>query len=104
MFSPFNSDSDFDALEKSLSDMETEDPKPIKTEFPKTTFVCSMKKAFYGKKRAENIEKAVGKIAAQTVIPYPPGVPILIPGEMITEKTAEFLIKNKTEKVMIYEI
>ncbi|WP_348981319.1 aminotransferase class I/II-fold pyridoxal phosphate-dependent enzyme [Bacillus sp. DNRA2] len=30
-------------------------------------------------------DQAIGKICAEMIIPYPPGVPLLFPGEMITE-------------------
>jgi len=44
----------------------------------------SMDKAFFksSKKRCL-LEKAVGKIAGDFVIPYPPGIPILVPGAQI---------------------
>jgi lysine decarboxylase len=29
----------------------------------------------------------VGRIAAEVVAPYPPGIPLLVPGEMITAET-----------------
>jgi lysine decarboxylase len=31
-------------------------------------------------------ERAVGRIAAETAAPYPPGIPALAPGELITEE------------------
>lgn len=37
------------------------------------------------------VENCGGRIAAEMVIPYPPGIPILYPGERITEDTAERL-------------
>ena len=30
------------------------------------------------------IDKAIGRVGAEMVIPYPPGVPLLVPGEKIT--------------------
>ncbi len=37
------------------------------------------------------IEAAVGKQSAEMVIPYPPGIPVLFPGEWITEDIASYL-------------
>lgn len=34
---------------------------------------------------------AVGRIAGQTLCPYPPGVPVLVPGEVVTEEVVEYL-------------
>ncbi len=39
------------------------------------------------------IEQAVGYFIAEQIIPYPPGVPLLIPGEIITNETIETLLK-----------
>ncbi|MFT4825323.1 MAG: arginine/lysine/ornithine decarboxylase [Halioglobus sp.] len=33
-----------------------------------------------------------GKISADLVVPYPPGIPVLIPGQVITQEIANFLI------------
>lgn len=46
---------------------------------------CSPKEAFYANKRAININESVGKVAAELVMCYPPGIPLLSPGELITK-------------------
>lgn len=33
-----------------------------------------------------------GSISADLVVPYPPGIPVLIPGQVITQEIANFLI------------
>ena len=44
-------------------------------------------------KRAKRVplSRAVGHISAQTLTPYPPGIPVLIPGERITQEIVDFL-------------
>jgi arginine decarboxylase len=37
------------------------------------------------------LSKAAGQISAQTLTPYPPGIPVLIPGERITRTIVEYL-------------
>ncbi|MBK8869569.1 MAG: aminotransferase class I/II-fold pyridoxal phosphate-dependent enzyme [Elusimicrobia bacterium] len=37
------------------------------------------------------LSKAVGQISAQTLTPYPPGIPVLIPGERITKEIVNYL-------------
>jgi arginine/lysine/ornithine decarboxylase len=37
-------------------------------------------------------EAVVGAISADLVVPYPPGIPVLIPGQEITESIARFLL------------
>jgi arginine/lysine/ornithine decarboxylase len=39
------------------------------------------------------IEKAVGRIAFEAVTPYPPGIPLLMPGEIITKEIVDYLIE-----------
>ncbi|NOU63782.1 aminotransferase class I/II-fold pyridoxal phosphate-dependent enzyme [Paenibacillus sp. LMG 31461] len=39
-----------------------------------------------------NIEEAIGKRSGEMVIPYPPGIPYLYPGEVITASVAEALV------------
>ena len=102
MFSPFNSDEEIKLLENTL--IELEPKQPVESEdfsFPKTNFVCTPKEAYFGKTNEIEIENAVGRTAARAVIPYPPGVPILLPGEQITEETAEYLKKHNTDKVKV---
>ena len=38
------------------------------------------------------VQEAIGRKAAESVIPYPPGIPLLYPGEIITEDAAQQLI------------
>jgi arginine decarboxylase len=37
------------------------------------------------------LSKAAGHISAQTLTPYPPGIPVLIPGERITQEMIDFV-------------
>lgn len=39
---------------------------------------------------------AIGRIASQIICPYPPGVPLIVPGEEITEEVMEYVVKAKT--------
>jgi len=39
-----------------------------------------------------SLSKAAGHISAQTLTPYPPGIPVLIPGERITKEMCDFLM------------
>ncbi len=38
-----------------------------------------------------SIDNAVGKISAESICPYPPGIPVLIPGEIITSEALDYL-------------
>lgn len=44
------------------------------------------------KKKTVCLEDAVGKLAAEMITPYPPGIPLLMIGELITEKHIEQIL------------
>ena len=51
----------------------------------------SPRDAFFAQKNCLPIKKSVGYISAELICPYPPGIPVLIPGEIITEKHLQIL-------------
>ena len=54
--------------------------------------VCTTPKAaFYSEKKMLPIEKSSGKISAEFVMCYPPGIPILAPGERISDEIIEYI-------------
>lgn len=50
--------------------------------------------AFYAETEVIPIEQSVGRIIAEFVMVYPPGIPIFIPGEIITEDNVKYTRKN----------
>jgi arginine decarboxylase len=46
--------------------------------------VLSPREAFFAANETVTAEAAVGRVSAELVAPYPPGVPVLAPGELIT--------------------
>jgi lysine decarboxylase len=53
--------------------------------------VMSPRDAFFADYEVIDRAEAVGRISAELVAPYPPGVPVLVPGEEITVETLEAL-------------
>jgi arginine decarboxylase len=47
--------------------------------------------AFFGRVEQVPVDKAVGRVAAEMVTPYPPGVPVLAPGELISAEALDYL-------------
>ncbi len=45
------------------------------------------------------LKKAIGHISAQTLTPYPPGIPVLIPGERVTAEIVDYL-EDLTERAV----
>lgn len=59
------------------------------------------REAFWSSKRPVPWDSAVGEVAAEWVIPYPPGVPLLIPGEEITREVVDYLWQLKSVGVTV---
>lgn len=53
--------------------------------------IISPRDAFYSLKRTVKLEDAVGEISGESVMAYPPGIPIIAPGERITEEIIEYI-------------
>ena len=53
--------------------------------------VRTPRQALFAPKEAVDMTQAVGRIAAEQIAPYPPGVPIAAPGERIDEKILAYL-------------
>lgn len=47
--------------------------------------------AFYAPKESLPIEETAGRVCSEFVMCYPPGIPILAPGERVTEKILEYI-------------
>ncbi|KAJ4841131.1 hypothetical protein Tsubulata_007650 [Turnera subulata] len=55
--------------------------------------MCSTPRdAFFANKRRVSIKESLGKVSGELICPYPPGVPLLIPGEVITKRALDYLL------------
>ncbi|MEM1483302.1 aminotransferase class I/II-fold pyridoxal phosphate-dependent enzyme [Oscillospiraceae bacterium PP1C4] len=54
-------------------------------------------KAFYADKEAVPLKKSIGHICSEFVMCYPPGIPILAPGEQITAEIVEYILYAKAK-------
>jgi arginine/lysine/ornithine decarboxylase len=50
--------------------------------------------AFFGEVDHVPAREAIGRIAAETISPYPPGVPAIAPGEVITAPVIDYLLSG----------
>ena len=64
-------------------------------EYIKPTVCVSPQTAFYGEKKSVPIRETEGMICSEFVMCYPPGIPILAPGEMITREIIDYIIYAK---------
>jgi lysine decarboxylase len=73
----------------------------------KADIVLTPKQAFNSEKEVLSLKETIGRICGEFVVPYPPGIPIVAPGELITEQVAlqlhEYYIETNPEK-SVYEL
>ncbi|MEN3014851.1 MAG: DegT/DnrJ/EryC1/StrS family aminotransferase [bacterium] len=56
------------------------------------SLAISPRQAYISRTREIPINQSIGKISAEIVTTYPPGIPILIPGEVITKQIADYIL------------
>uniref|UniRef100_A0A1D1XTK8 Arginine decarboxylase n=2 Tax=Anthurium amnicola TaxID=1678845 RepID=A0A1D1XTK8_9ARAE len=61
----------------------------------------SPRDAFFAKKRKVDIWRSIGQVSGELICPYPPGIPVLIPGEVITEEAVNYLLHLRKKGAMI---
>lgn len=90
---------DIERLVGALADIERLYKKDktgmLSGEYIQPEVVVTPQKAFYSEKVSLPIKEAAGKICGEFVMCYPPGIPILAPGEMITQEIAEYITYAK---------
>ncbi|MDY4920731.1 MAG: aminotransferase class I/II-fold pyridoxal phosphate-dependent enzyme [Phascolarctobacterium sp.] len=69
--------------------------KMLNTEYIAPQVVVSPQAAFYAKDESLPIRETAGRICSEFVMCYPPGIPILAPGEVITKEIIEYIIYAK---------
>ncbi len=56
-----------------------------------TSPVLTPREAALGETSAIPLSSAVGEVAAEIITPYPPGIPVVAPGDLISAQTVEYL-------------
>lgn len=59
------------------------------------------KEAFYSEKRPHPLKEARGKIAGEVIMAYPPGIPIICPGEIITQDVIDEIVRLKEAGALV---
>jgi lysine decarboxylase len=55
----------------------------------------SPRNAVFSQSERIRVSVSCGRVAAGPVTPYPPGIPVIMPGETVDSEVTEILIKNK---------
>ena len=73
----------------------------MRQEYISPQVVAAPQEAFYAEKQAVALDEANGRICAEFVMCYPPGIPILAPGERITGEILDYIRYAKDKNCML---
>ncbi|MCC0669905.1 aminotransferase class I/II-fold pyridoxal phosphate-dependent enzyme [Clostridioides sp. ZZV14-6153] len=101
--------SDIDRLVKALSIIEKTYRKEAKlNEFNmiqiNPTIELNPREAFYASKESVEIKSCIGRICGESIMAYPPGIPIVTPGELITKEIMEYLVFLKESNAYLTDM
>ncbi len=63
----------------------------IAGEYIQPELVLSLQEAFYSERKSLTLDESVGQVCGEFVMCYPPGIPILAPGERITREIVDYI-------------
>src|SRR5699024_5206942 len=92
-----NDRADFEALEYALEDISLNyknDKSIDNIEYPMNIPVKELRprEAFYNEKKSVKIYDSIDKICGEYIIPYPPGICLVSPGEIITKEVIDYIL------------
>ena len=100
-----NENSDFLELQKALLDISNKNSKntlekiDFKMNIPQKKI--NPRQAYYSKTKTVLIEDSIGKVSGEYIIPYPPGISLISPGEIITKEVIDYIILCKEKGMNI---
>lgn len=91
-----NDEEDYEKLIAAIEDLVKNSPyeelNKVSINMPTPKIVLNPAGAYYSKKTQVELKDAIGKIAAGPIIPYPPGIPLIVPGEEITKEIYDYIL------------
>ncbi len=76
-----------DLLQRSVMTTLGVPPRPVKAQ--------SLRESFLSESEPVEIESSRGRVAADTIVIYPPGSPLIVPGEVIDSEIIDYILKTK---------
>ncbi|WP_419725909.1 aminotransferase class I/II-fold pyridoxal phosphate-dependent enzyme [Terrisporobacter petrolearius] len=91
-----NDEEDFVRLKRALGDLtlNIKDKKLLEyINYPESIpeKVLNPRQAFYSDKQSTKLEDSIGKVSGEYIIPYPPGISLISPGEIITQEIITYI-------------
>lgn len=100
ILSPGDSEETVEALVRALEEMSAaclnkNNIREVTVKVPEIpTLSLSPRDAFYAETESVPLVSAVGRIIAEFIFVYPPGIPILLPGEVISEESIAYILDH----------
>ncbi|CAI0388033.1 unnamed protein product [Linum tenue] len=69
--------------------------------FTEVNMSMNPRDAFFANKQRVGIGESLGKVCGELICPYPPGIPVLIPGETISKTALDYLLVVKRNGAVI---
>lgn len=63
--------------------------------------ILSPRKAFYAENECIKLKDSIGKISCELLLAYPPGIPVLCPGELITKEVIDYVMDLKKANLYV---
>jgi arginine decarboxylase len=107
MMSMFHQAQDWELFYRALKDIAWQYPaaKGVRQEIkpvPEPQVVVTPREAYFSKNIEVRLSDCLGKISAEMIAPYPPGIPCLLPGELISQDIYEYLLYLKKQPVSLH--
>ena len=80
------------ALESIAQRVDRSRPRKVRVRLPEQPkLALTPRAAFYAETESIPFSESAGRISAEFVVVYPPGIPILLPGELITQRNIDYV-------------
>ncbi len=63
--------------------------------------IVSPRDAYYSRKKVIRLEEAEGEVSGESIMAYPPGIPVVTPGEKITKEMIEYINTLKEKESLL---
>lgn len=80
-----------ESIRRMINNENTELKHNIKLKQIKPIVKLSPRKAFYSNKKSVSLNEGINKISAECIMAYPPGIPIISPGEVISKEILDYI-------------
>ena len=102
MFSPQNTDEDFEKIKKAFENLEIQRTKEIENiDFEIAERVLTIRQAIFCESEEIDVQNALHRICASPTVSCPPAIPIAVSGEKITQKHIDLFTRYGIDKILV---